>query len=252
MGPSPTFRDQFGSVGAAYAEFRPRYPPLLFRALAAIAPARRLAWDCATGSGQAALGLAEHFDEVVATDASEAQLRAALAHQRVHYRQAPAETSGLAAGTVDLVTVAQALHWLDRPAFYAEVRRVLAPGGVLAAWCYGLLEISPDVDALVHAFYADTVGAYWPPERRLVESGYRTIEFPFVEFPLPLLAIEAELTLDELGGYIGTWSAVLRYRKATGADPVGPLLDRVRGPWGSPGARRLARWPLTVRAGRVA
>lgn len=251
MGSSPTFRDQFGSVGPAYAEFRPRYPPPLFRALAAIAPARRLAWDCATGSGQAALGLAEHFDEVVATDASEAQLRAAVAHPRVYYRQAPAQTSGLASGTVDLVTVAQALHWLDRPAFYAEVRRVLAPGGVLAAWCYGLVEISRDVDALVHAFYAETVGAYWPPERRLVESGYRTIEFPFVEFPLPPLAIEAELTLEELAGYIGTWSAVLRYRAAIGADPVGPLLDRVRRPWGSPSARRLARWPLTVHAGRV-
>ena len=187
----------------------------------------------------------------MATDASAAQLAAALAHPRVRYRQAPADASGLPPRSVELVTVAQALHWLDRPAFYAEARRVLVPGGVVAVWCYGLVELGPGLDELIRAFYDQTVGPYWPPERALVETGYRTIDFPFVELPLPPVAMEANVTLAELGGYLGTWSAVLRYRSARGHDPVAPLLDRLGPGWGGPEGRRTARWELAVRAGRV-
>ena len=211
-----------------------------------------MAWDCATGSGQAAIGLADHFEQVEATDASAAQLAAALAHPRVRYRQAPADASGLPPRSVDLVTVAQALHWLDRPAFYAEAGRVLVPGGVVAAWCYGLVELGAGLDQLIHAFYERTVGPYWPPERALVDSAYRTIDFPFAELALPAITMEAEVTLEELGGYLGTWSAVLGYRSARGNDPVAPLLDRLRGAWGGAQRRRPARWPLALRAGRVA
>jgi SAM-dependent methyltransferase len=250
--PSSEFRDHFAQAAPAYATFRPRYPAALFAALAAQAPARHLAWDCATGSGQAAIGLAEHFERVVATDASEAQLAAALPHPRVRYHRATAEASGLPAGSVALVTVAQALHWLDRPAFYAEARRVLVPNGVIAVWTYGLIEIGPAVDELIRSFYARTVGPYWPPERALVETGYRTIDFPFAELPLPALHMEGELTLEQLGGYLGTWSAVLRYRTAQGRDPVPELLERVRPHWGGPERARSVRWPLASRAGRVA
>lgn len=248
---TPGFRDHFASAATDYAAFRPRYPAALFAALAECAPGRRMAWDCATGSGQAAIGLAEHFEQVVATDASAAQLSAALAHARVRYREAPADASGLPPRSVELVTVAQALHWLDRPGFYAEARRVLAPNGVVAAWCYGLLELGAGLDEPIRAFYERTVGPYWPPERALVDSGYRTVDFPFAEVTLPRVAMEAELTLAELGGYLGTWSAVLRYRSAKGHDPVAPLLDRLRSAWGGPEVRRTARWPLTIRAGRV-
>jgi SAM-dependent methyltransferase len=250
--PPSQFRDHFAQAAGAYATFRPRYPAALFAALAGLAPARHLAWDCATGTGQAALGLAEHFEHVVATDASAAQLRAAAPHPRVRYARAPAEASGLAARSVALVTVAQALHWLDRPAFYAEVGRVLVPDGVIAVWSYGRIEIGPDVDQLIRTFYDRTVGPYWPPERALVETGYRTIEFPFAELSLPALQIEADLTLEQVAGYVGTWSAVLRYRAATGRDPVPELLDRVRPLWGGPGRARTVRWPLASRAGRVA
>ncbi len=247
------FRDHFGGAAPAYAAYRPRYPAALFAALASLAPARRRAWDCATGSGQAAIGLAEHIAEVIATDASGAQLAAAQPHPRVRYQRAPAEACGLPARFADLVTVAQALHWLDRPAFYEEARRVLVPGGVLAVWCYGLLTIGPGVDELILEFYHETVGPYWPPERMHVESGYRTLDFPFVELALPPVVMEAAVTLEEVVGYLGTWSAVLRYREARGDDPLRSLVDRLRARWGNPPERRrTARWDLAVRAGRLA
>jgi len=223
----------------------------LFAALVELAPGRAVAWDCGTGSGQAAIGVAEHFDRVVATDASAAQLSAALPHPRVTYRQAPADASGLPDGSVDLVTVAQALHWLDRDAVFREARRVLVPGGVLAVWCYALLEIEPPLDALITTFYRETVGLYWPPERALTETGYRTIDFPFAEVALSPMRMDAEWTLAELAGYLRTWSAVLRHDAATGRDAVGELLPVLREGWGPPDQRRAVRWPLAVRAGRV-
>jgi len=245
------FRDRFGAAAPAYAAFRPRYPPELFAALAAVAPGRELAWDCATGTGQAALGLAAHFERVIATDASAAQLAAAQAHPRVSYHRAVAEASGIEAGSAALVTVAQALHWLDRPRFFAEARRVLVPGGVVAVWCYESMEIGPEIDEIVRHYYSTTVGPYWAAERALVESGYRTIDFPFDEFPLPPARIEAQLSCADLAGYVGTWSATLRYREATGHDPLPALVASLNQRWGPPGAVRRVRWPLSIRAGRV-
>jgi SAM-dependent methyltransferase len=195
--------------------------------------------------------LAEHFRRVVATDASAGQIASAIPHERVTYRVAPAEASGLEPSTVDLIAVAQAIHWFDREAFYSEARRVLAAGGVIAVWCYGLLELEERTDALVRRFYQQTVGPYWAPERRLVDEGYRTIEFPFEEFVLPPLAIEQEITLDQLGGYLRTWSATQRYTEERGEDPVAPFLDEVRQVWGDPTRAHRARWPLATRAGRV-
>lgn len=248
-GPRPTFRDFFSRAAAEYAAHRPRYPAQLFAELAARAPRTDLAWDCATGNGQAALGLAEHFARVVATDASAAQIASAIAHERVTYRVALAHASGLPSSTVDLVTVAQALHWFDRSAFFREVSRVLVPGGVVAAWCYSRVEIDARVDPLLRRFYEETVGPYWSSERRLVDEGYRTVEFPFVEFALPPQVIERELTLDQLGGYLRTWSATQKYADERGEDPVAPLIREIRALWGAPSVPRRARWPLSVRAG---
>src|SRR5207237_9673718 len=149
--------------------------------------------------------------------------------------------------SVERVTGGRARHWLDRPAFYAEARRVLAPGGVVAVWCYGLVELGAGVDEPIRAFYERTVGPYWPPERALVDSAYRTIDFPFAELALPAITMEAELTLEELGGYLGTWSAVLGYRSARGNDPVSPLLDRLRVVWGGEQRIRTARLPSGIR-----
>jgi SAM-dependent methyltransferase len=243
------FKDLFSRGAAEYAAHRPRYPERLFAELAARAPRTELAWDCATGNGQAAIGLAEHFRRVVATDASAAQIASAIPHERVSYRVADAEESGLESSSADVVTVAQAAHWLDRGAFFSETRRVLRPRGVLAIWCYSLLEIDDRVDDLVRSFYQETVGPYWLQDRRLVDVGYRDLDFPFDEFQLPPLTIERDLTLDQLGGYLRTWSATQRYVQDRGDDPVAPLIAELAASWGDPTVARRARWPLSVRAG---
>jgi len=247
-----TFRDHFSGAAREYAAFRPRYPDALFAALAGRVPAARRAWDCATGNGQAALGLARHVSAVVATDASAEQLAQASVHPRVLYVRAKAERSPLLPGSVDLVTVAQALHWFDRPAFFEEARRVLVPGGLVAVWSYGVAEVDPRIDRVLQFFYHDVVGAYWPVERALVELRYGTIEFPFDEVSVPSPPMQAHWGLDDLGGYLRTWSATLRYREALGRDPVDALLRDIAPLWGPAGARRPVRWPLVIRAGHRA
>jgi SAM-dependent methyltransferase len=188
---------------------------------------------------------------VVATDASSAQIANAEPHARVSYRVAPAHASGLPDHSVGLVTVAQSLHWFDLPAFYAEVRRVLKPGGLLAVWTYGRPLIEPQVvDEVVAEFYRNVVGPYWPPERRWVEEGYRSLDFPFDEVPIAAPALTASWNLPQLLGYVGTWSAVTRYVQATGSDPLVALRQRLVPHWGSPEQARLIQWPLSVRAGR--
>jgi SAM-dependent methyltransferase len=247
-----TFRDHFSTGSSAdYATFRPRYPAALFEALAAHSPARRVAWDCGTGTGQVATTLARDFDRVIATDASRVQIESAEPNERVEYRIAMAEASGLADRSVDIVTVGQAIHWFDRPAFYAEVRRVVTPGALCAVFGYGNITIAPEIDPIIDRLYGETVGQYWPPERVLVEQGYRTIEFPFPELALPPMAIEQAVTLDGLAGYLRTWSATQRYIRDRGVDPVADVVAELAPRWGAHGATRVARWPMHVRVGPV-
>lgn len=245
------FQDHFSAFAGRYADFRPSYPAELFDYLAGLTPKHELAWDCAAGNGQATVGLAGHFDRVVATDASREQIASAKPHPRIDYRVAPAETSGLPDRSVSLVTVAQALHWFNLDAFYAEAERVLEPGGVLAVWAYGINRVEGGaVDLLVQDFYSNKVGPYWPPERRLVEDGYRSLPFPYVELPAPAIRMEARWTLEQLAGYFSTWSATNRCIKATGTNPLEPLSEALAGVWGDAASPRLVSWPLALRVGR--
>ncbi len=247
----PTFRDYFAQRAARYAAARPDYPAALFDAVAAASPGRALAWDCGTGSGQSAVPLAARFARVVATDASRAQLAHARRAGGVHYVAARAEACPLAGGSADAVTVAQALHWFDLPAFYAEARRVLRPGGLVAAWSYGDARLDhAGADALLRDFDRDVVGADWPPERAHVRDGYASLAFPFAPAALGAPpAIERRWTADELLAYVGSWSATARHAERTGRDPVDDLAPPLRAALGGGAAR--VRWPLAVLAGRA-
>jgi SAM-dependent methyltransferase len=246
-----TFKDHFSEQATDYAKHRPNYPQELFAYVTSLAISREYAWDCATGNGQAAVGLAEFFEQVIATDASAKQILSAEQNARVQYRVAPAETSGLSSGSMDLITVAQALHWFDLDAFYMEAKRVLKPQGVLAVWCYNLLEIAPEVDAIVNRFYHETVAPYGPPELKIIEDRYQTILFPFDELPSPVLAMEAHWSLAQLVGYLRTWSATQAFIAANGADPIESIISDLSAAWRNPNWQRLVSWPLTIRAGRL-
>jgi len=245
-------KDHFSGHADRYEAFRPTYPDALFAYLAALYPFHDLAWDCATGNGQAAAPLAAYFRAVIATDASQKQIDQAHPRENVRYIVAPADEVPIRDASVDLVTVAQALHWLDLPGFYAEVRRVIRLRGMIAVWCYQLQTIAPKIDAIIHRLYADIVGADWPPERRLVEEGYRTLAFPFEEVDSPPFQMVHSWNLDHLLGYLGSWSSVQRYRARTGIDPLDVIRAELEAAWGDPGQTRDVTWPLHLRVGRVA
>ena len=246
-----TFKDHFSKQATDYAKFRPQYPRALFEYIASISPDQQLALDCATGNGQAAVALAEFFQKVTAIDASEKQIVQAQPNDRVEYLVAPAEASGLPANSYDAVTVAQALHWFDLDAFYSEARRVLKSGGILAAWAYNELRISPEIDALVRQFHDKIVGPYWPPERKMVGRGYLDLPFPFEELPAPSFQIEVRWSLDHLLGYLRTWSATQRFIVAHSRDPVDQIASDLIRAWPESQRERLAVWPLTIRLGRA-
>lgn len=245
-----TFKDYFSGHAADYAKYRPRYPSELFEWLAQQCTRRDRGWDCATGNGQAAIALANHFDQVIATDASAEQIQQAPEHARVTYQVALAEDSRLATQSIDLVTVAQAAHWFNLTAFYQEVHRVLQPGGLLAIWCYGQPTLAAaKLDHHLNDYYSNILNDFWTPERRLVEAGYRSLDFPFAELATPTYRMQVQWTLPELMGYLFTWSATQRYIAAHGNNPLDELSDRMASDW--EGDRAAITWPITVRAGRT-
>ncbi len=243
------FKDHFSRISGGYAAFRPVYPQELFEHLAGLCRRHDRAVDCGTGSGQAAIGLAAHFNEVLAFDPSAAQIAAAKAHEHVHYATAPAERIPVPDGSADLITAAAAAHWFDHDGFHAEVRRVLRPQGIIAVWTYWNARISPVVDAVLERFQFTLVGPYWPPERWYVNSAYRELPFPFTELGAPELEVRMTWSVEHFIGYLGTWSAVERYKEAHGTDPVDLVENDLRSAWGT--AEREVHWPLTLRIGRL-
>lgn len=250
MSPASSFEDHFSAQAADYARYRPHYPPQLFEYLASVAPGRSLAWDCGTGNGQAAIALGEHFERVVATDASAEQIAHARPHPRVTYRVAPAERSGLEDRWADLVTVGQAVHWFGLKSFFEEVRRVGAAGSVLAVWAYDLFRVDASVDRVFRDFH-ESVERYWPPERKLVARRYADLPFPFEEIPVPAVQMTAAWDLERTLGYLSTWSSVKRCTKETGRDPLAEFAERFAGAWERPREEKTVTWPLVLRAGRI-
>jgi len=244
-----SFKDHFSQQSAAYSRYRPAYPPQLIEFIAAQAPRRRSAVDCATGNGQAAVALAAHFERVLAVDGSASQLSRARLHPGVQYAAGLAERLPLRDGSVDLVAAAQAAHWFDFDRFHAECRRVLAPDGVVALWTYEKFRVNAAIDAVIDDFYANVVGDDWPAERRYVEQGYRTLPFPWRELPAPAFELETDWDLEQVMGYLATWSSVQRYRQRTGRDPLPALEARLAAGWPRSVALRLS-WPIHLRLGR--
>ncbi len=249
-GNSPEFKDHFSGHANAYAAARPTYPPALFDWLAKQCPQHRLAWDAGCGNGQASVALAGHFDQVFASDPSATQIEAATARANVRYAVEPAEQCSLSDHCADLVTVAQALHWFEHARFYAEVRRVLGPGGLLAVWTYERSSVVPAVDAVFGRLYR-ALDAYWPPERRHVEAGYATLPFPFETIATPAFELICDWTLGQYLAYLRSWSASQRFQKATGNDAVAAIEPDMRAAWGDPAQVRTVRWPMTVKLGQT-
>lgn len=239
----------FSAVAGDYARCRPSYPDELFAYLSSVCRRHELAWDCGAGSGQATVPLTRRFRQVIASDQSTEMLSRAPRLSSIHLCITTAEQAAIRGETVDLVTVAQALHWFDIQAFYREVNRVLNRGGVLAVWTYGNQTLDDEqIDAVLARFYRDVVGPYWRPERRHVESGYRSLPFPFAELEAPSFVLEQQWTLGDLLGYIGTWSATQQYCETTGRDPLAVVSSQLAELWGR--GPRTIRWPLSVRVGR--
>jgi SAM-dependent methyltransferase len=245
-----SFKDHFSRQSQSYSRYRPGYPPGLIAWVAAQAPDRRLAVDCATGNGQAAVALAEHFESVLALDGSLSQLLHAPAAPRVMYVAATAERLPVADRSVSLVAAAQAFHWFDFERFHAECRRVLVPEGVVAAWTYEKFRVDDAVDAVIDHFYSEVVGVFWPPERRYVEEGYRTLPFPWHEVPQPQYSLQTRWDLGQVMGYLATWSSVQRFKDALGRDPLPDLRARLHDPWPR-GEPRTLPWPIHLRLGHV-
>lgn len=238
----------FGNRASAYASFRPHYPEALFSWLAKHSPARQRALDIACGNGQASRPLQRHFDQVLACDASLEQLRAADL-QGINCFAADACNQPLEDSSLDLIVVAQALHWFATPAFFTEVSRLLKPRGLFCAWCYNLLRIDEALDPLIDDFYWNTLGGYWPDGRASVDAGYRDIQPPFARLNPPELAIEQHWNLEQLMGYLSTWSAVQKLHHASGRDPLLELAPKLHEAWGDGQQGRFIRWPLHFLAG---
>ena len=248
---SVSSRDHYGGHAADYRKFRPTYPESLFIQLLALVPHRKLHWDCGTGSGQVAVRLAEDFDRVWATDLSEKQLREAEAHPRVEYHQAEAHHSGLPDCSVALVTVATAVHWFDQASFYEEVQRVLSPEGVLAVWTYGPDLVAPEPLARVVRALSDRLDEDWPTGIEWVKGSYKDLPFPFPTLGLEPLEFRLNWTVDDLFGWISTWSAVHRHRARTGEEPLADVRADLEKVWPhDPGKPASIVFPLHYKVGR--
>lgn len=241
--------DRFSGHADLYAQYRIDYPAELYDFLLPLVTSRTAAWDCATGNGQVATVLADHFELVEATDLSTTQLAMASPRPNIRYQQCVAEQTPFANHTFDLVTVAQALHWFDVGAFHQEVRRVAKPGAVLAEWGYGLAAATPELDELIVDFYRNRVGPYWDPQRKHIDNAYASLPFPFADRQSATFVIRRRWPLDRFLNYLRTWSAVRQYIHENEEDPVRPFGEVLRPHWGN--EDRELCFPVFLRLGRV-
>jgi SAM-dependent methyltransferase len=241
----------FGEYAASYAKSRPQYPAALWQWVASLCDSHEHAWDAGCGNGQAAVALAQHFHHVSATDISAEQIAAATPHKNISYAAMRTEDASFAPASLDLVCVAQALHWFDLEKFWPQVQSALKPRGVFLAVAYGVFSVNEEIDAISKQYFLDVVEPYQAPGNRMIANGYRDIHFPFAMIEAPPFAIECEWTLDQLVSYAATWSAVARMRKEQGVDPMPAYRVALERAWGDANMALITRMPLTIRTGLV-
>jgi ubiquinone/menaquinone biosynthesis C-methylase UbiE len=244
------FEDHFSELASTYSKYRPTYPKKLFKYLASRCKGHSQAWDCGTGNGQAAISLAEYFDNVLATDASKEQLEQAAKHPKIIYKNDSAEKVSLADKSTDLVTVAAAVHWFNFDKFYAEVKRVLKPDGIIAVWGYHLFTISPEIDNLLVKYYKEILHDYWPERFHYVDTRYADLPFPFEEINPPEFEMITEWNLDQVVGFLSSWSGTKIYQQKVGHHPLNEIWDDLLIAWGDEKFNRPTHWPLYMRIGK--
>jgi ubiquinone/menaquinone biosynthesis C-methylase UbiE len=243
-------KDNFSTQSEQYLKFRPTYPNELYKFLLLLVKTRDTAWDCGTGNGQVAWELSNYFKKVQATDISEKQIQNAAQRDNICYKVEAAERTSFPGKNFDLITVAQAIHWFDFDAFYKEVKRVIKPGGILAIMGYALLNIDENTDKIIRKFHDEIVGPFWDPERKYVDEYYHTIPFPFKEIDTPQLNNIYEWKLEQLTGYLNTWSAVQHYIKAEKQNPVDLIYDDLARTW-EKNITKTVRFPILLRVGKL-
>lgn len=242
-------KDYFSAHAKVYATFRPTYPRELYDFILSHVKEKEAAWDCATGNGQVAQTISNHFLNVHATDISKQQLAEASVLKNVDYSVVPAEKTTFPENNFNLITVAQALHWFDRDQFFKEAKRVAKPGCILAVWGYSFVNITPSINERVLNFYHEVVGPYWDDARRHVENEYNDISFPFEEIVAPKFSINLKWDIDQLAGYFRSWSATQQFINAKGFDPVPGLIASIRYQWLAPTMD--ISFPLFLKMGKI-
>lgn len=240
-------KDNFSGISNEYSLFRPGYPDDLFNFLKSEIKCFKTAWDCGTGTGQVALPLSAMFKTVYATDISTAQLQYAPDRENIEYSLQPAEKTNFESEKFDLITVAQAIHWFDFDKFYREVNRTLKQDGSIAVLGYGLVQTNAQTRELIHHLYHNLVGPFWDPERKFLEEKYNTIPFPFREISVPTFETSLKWNLNQLTGYLRTWSAVQHYIKKNGYDPVEKIIPQLKRSFGNGGE---VKFPIFLRVGK--
>jgi ubiquinone/menaquinone biosynthesis C-methylase UbiE len=245
------FKDYFSKQAKEYSKYRPKYPPELFEYLSSLCAGHGRAWDCATGSGQAAMGLEPYFDEIIATDASASQIEHAELHPKIKYHVAKAEDSGIESASCDLITVATAIHWIDTDKFYPEIRRILKPGGVIAVWTYAESSINPAIDKISQSYSWDTIGIHWPPENKKAWNFEELIDFPFNRIKTPDFKLTLQWSLEDYINYLYTWSATHNYINATGKNPIELVYEDFKNAWGDEELKRDITFPIEIKVAKV-
>jgi ubiquinone/menaquinone biosynthesis C-methylase UbiE len=244
------FIDNFSKQAESYLKFRPSYPLELFEFLNSQTCKHQLAWDCGTGNGQSAISLTDYYNTVYATDPSKQQIENAIIHKKIIYKVETAEKTNLEDRSVDLITVAQAVHWFDFDKFYAEVKRVLKENGVIAVWTYGLPIIDNQIDKIIRDFHDNIVGEFWQAENKLIDNEYSTIPFPFEAIVAPKFSIQKELSFNEIIGLLKTWSATQKYIDKYQKDPIKLIENELRQLWTESDNKKSATWELILKVGR--